>query len=98
MKDFDLDKSINKEESIYRVAMVIARRARQVHEKVSEELRSELGELDNEEDQEEENEERIKVIEKYDNMPKPIEVALKEYTEDKLVFSEIEEEEEEEEE
>jgi len=93
MKDIDLDQYIREEESIYRTAMVIAKRARQVHSKITDELKSELGELDNEEEQEEENEERKKVIDKYDGMPKPVEVAMTEFVDEKLKYELREEEE-----
>ena len=84
MKELDLDKYVTKEEQVYQIAMILAKRARQVHDKLAEELKAELGELDNEEEQEEELEERKKIVDKFDTRPKPIQKAMEEYVEDKL--------------
>jgi len=84
MKDLDIEKYIDKEEHIYQVAMIIAKRARQIHEKIADELKAELGEMDNEEEQEEELEERKKIVDKFDKMLKPIEKAMEEYLEGKI--------------
>ncbi len=86
MRDIDIEKYINKGENIYMSAMIIAKRARKINQKISEELKSELGELENEEETDEENNDRIKIVDKFDKMPKPVEIAMNEFIEDKIKY------------
>lgn len=93
MVTVDIEKYIVKGDNIYETAIIIAKRARKVNTKISEELKSELGELDNEEETDDEINHRMKIVDKFDKRPKPVKVALDEYLKDKIKYNYGEDEE-----
>ena len=79
LRDFE-----DKSETIYEAIVVSAKRARQIHEKLSSELKKRLGEIENEEDLEEESIDREKIVREFDKRDKPNVIALAEMLDGKL--------------
>ena len=71
-------------ETIYEAIVVSAKRARQIHEKLSADLKKRLGEIENEEDLEEESVDREKIVREFDKKDKPNVIALAEMLDGKL--------------
>ena len=66
-------------ENIYKAVVISAQRARQIHAKLSEELRKQIGEIENEEELDENNVDREEIVKKFDKIPKPSTTAIGEY-------------------
>ena len=95
VKTIDINKLNEKVGSLYEAAVVIAKRARVLNERLGEMIKRELGEIENEEDFEDEKINKEDVIDKFDDLPKPCRTALTELLEDKLEFGYAEKVEEE---
>ncbi|MFC1561989.1 DNA-directed RNA polymerase subunit omega [candidate division KSB1 bacterium] len=80
----DIKKIMNNCDNIYKAVIVSARRARQIHNKMNDELRKQLGEVENEEDLEEENIDREEIVKSFDKIPKPSVTAIGEFIDGKL--------------
>ncbi len=80
-----------KEETIYKAVVMAAKRARQIHKKMNDDLKKQLGEVENEEDLDEEIVDREKIVKEFDSMDKPSVMAMKEYLNDKLHIKKDEE-------
>ncbi len=80
-----------KEETIYKAVVMAAKRARQIHKKMNDDLKKQLGEVENEEDLDEEVVDREKIVKEFDSMDKPSVMAMKEYLNDKLHIKKDEE-------
>ncbi|MFC1564159.1 DNA-directed RNA polymerase subunit omega [candidate division KSB1 bacterium] len=74
-------------DNVYEAVMASAKRARQLHERITDELKKKLGEIENEEDLDEEILDREKIVKEFDSKPKPSVIALGEYLEGKLHFT-----------
>ena len=82
--------------NIYKSIVITSKRARQVSSNVKEELSSKLAEFASTVDNLEEifeNREQIEISKFYERMPKPTNIAIEEFLEDKVLFREAEEEE-----
>jgi len=75
----DLNEIEEKCNNIYKSVILIAKRARQIHNKASDELKKQLGEVENEEDLDEEIVDRELIIKAYDKKPKPTISAIDEF-------------------
>lgn len=80
----DLRDIEDKSETIYEAVMIASKRARQIHEKITADLKKRLGEIENEEDLEEESVDREKIVREFDKRDKPSVVALQELIDGKL--------------
>lgn len=80
----DLRDLEDKSETIYEAVMIASKRARQIHEKITADLKKRLGEIENEEDLEEESVDREKIVREFDKRDKPSVVALQELIDGKL--------------
>ena len=82
--------------NLYESIAIIAKRARQVSSNQKEELNAKLAEFASSVDNLEEifeNREQIEISRFYERMPKPTNIAIEEFLEDKVLFREAEEEE-----
>ncbi|MFC1513429.1 DNA-directed RNA polymerase subunit omega [candidate division KSB1 bacterium] len=86
MSEFTIDlNNVEKHcETIYEAVIVTAKRARHIHDRMSEELKKQLGEVENEEDLENEVVDRAKIVGEFDKRDKPGIAALNEYIDGKL--------------
>ncbi|MCH7781962.1 DNA-directed RNA polymerase subunit omega [candidate division KSB1 bacterium] len=80
----DLRDLEDKSETIYEAVMIASRRARQIHEKITADMKKRLGEIENEEDLEEESVDREKIVREFDKRDKPSVIALQELIDGKL--------------
>ena len=80
----DLREINEKSENIYEAVIITAKRARQIHSKMTEELQKQLGEVENEEDLDEETVDREKIVRDFDKRDKPSVIAMKEFIDGKL--------------
>jgi len=71
-------------DNIYKAVIIVAKRARQIHQRENEELKRQLGEIENEEDLDEENVDREQIVKTFDKKPKPSVLAINEFLEHKL--------------
>ncbi len=84
-----------KTENLYQGVVILAKRARRINEKQTEELRDQLGEMDNDEDlNDEPDADRESIVSEFDKRPKPTTAAINELMDDKLHYEYKEEEEE----
>ena len=89
---FDLNELAEIKNNIYETVILSAKRARQIHNKMADDLKKQLGEVENEEDLDEEIIDREKIVKKFDEMPKPSITAINEFLNGKLHISSDEEE------
>ena len=80
----DLSAIYEKGDTIYKAVVVSAKRARQIHSKLNDELKKKLGALENEEDLDELSVDREKIVKEFDKKDKSSSLALDEYLDDKL--------------
>ena len=80
----DLRKLDEVNNNIYKAVIISAKRARQVHAKITDELKKKLGEIENEEDLDEETVDREKIVKEYDKKDKPSVIAINELYEGKI--------------
>lgn len=80
----DLRNIEDNSDTIYEAVIIIAKRARQLHNRVSDELKKQLGEVENEEDLDEETVDRRKIVSEFDKRDKPSVIAVRELIEGKL--------------
>ncbi|MGK7397886.1 MAG: DNA-directed RNA polymerase subunit omega [Candidatus Cyclobacteriaceae bacterium M3_2C_046] len=91
----DVDKIAEPTENVYESVAIISKRARQISSKLKEELNSKLAEFASTVDNLEEvfeNREQIEISKFYERMPKPTNIALEEFLEDKIMFRKPEQE------
>ena len=91
----DLDKIAAKSGNVYESLVIISKRARQIAVNVKEELNSKLAEFASTVDNLEEifeNREQIEISKFYERLPKPTNVAIEEFMEDRVDFRYREEE------
>ena len=82
--------------NIYKSIAVVSKRARQISSNVKEELNGKLAEFASTVDNLEEifeNREQIEISKFYERMPKPTNVAIEEFVEDKILHREADKEE-----
>lgn len=92
----DMDKLAEVSGNLYESVAVISKRSRQIAVTVKEELNSKLAEFASTVDNLEEifeNREQIEISKFYERMPKATNVAIEEFTEDKVMFRQREAEE-----
>ncbi|MFQ3575346.1 MAG: DNA-directed RNA polymerase subunit omega [Cytophagales bacterium] len=85
----DLDKLEAGTDNIYESISIIAKRSRQVSNKIKEELSAKLSEFASSVDNLEEifeNREQIEISKYYERMPKPTLIAIEEFNEGKVMF------------
>ncbi len=91
----DFKRIEEKEETIYKAVVMAAKRANQIHKKVNDDLKKQLGEVENEVENEEDLDEEIvdreKIVKEFDSMDKPSVLAMQEYLDDKLHIKKDEE-------
>ena len=83
----DVNEFIKKTDNIYKAVSIMAKRSRQVNEKMKEELMEKLEEFAISQDQLDEvfeNKEQIAVSKFYEGLPKPWSIAMKELLNDEL--------------
>lgn len=91
----DADKLAEPTGNIYESVAIVSKRARQISAKMKEELSSKLADFASTVDNLEEifeNREQIEISKFYERMPKPTNVAVDEFLEDKVMFRRAEEE------
>lgn len=91
----DTDKLTQETGNIYETVHIISKRARQIAVNVKEELNAKLAEFASTVDNLEEifeNREQIEISKFYERLPKPTNVAIEEFEEDKIMFRYKEEE------
>jgi len=80
-------------DNIYEAVIVAAKRARQIHDKMNEEFKKQIGEVENEEDLDEEIVDRERIVKEFDKRNKPGTTAVDELMKGKLhIVQENEEE------
>ena len=80
-------------DNIYEAVIVASKRARQIHDKMNQELKKQIGEVENEEDLDEEIVDRERIVKEFDKKNKPSTTAVNELMEGKLhIVQENEEE------
>jgi len=85
----DLDKLEKDTDNLYESVSIISKRARQISTKMKEELNGKLAEFASTVDNLEEvfeNREQIEISKFYERMPKPTNMAMEEFIEDKVMF------------
>ncbi|SDJ75025.1 RNA polymerase Rpb6 [Catalinimonas alkaloidigena] len=85
----DLEKIAAPTQNVYESIVVIGKRARQVSSTIKEELSNKLSEFASTVDNLEEifeNREQIEISKYYEKLPKPSQVAVEEFLEDKVMF------------
>lgn len=80
----DLRDFVKNSENIYEAVVIAAKRARQLHEETTNELKKRIGEIENEEDLEEETIDREKIVREFDKRDKPSMVAIQELIDGKI--------------
>lgn len=80
----DLRDFVKNSENIYEAVVVASKRARQLHENTTNELKKRIGEIENEEDLEEETIDREKIVREFDKRDKPSMVAIQELIDGKI--------------
>ena len=80
----DLRIIVEKGDTIYKAVAVSAKRARQIHTKLNDQLKKKLGELENEEDLDELSVDREKIVKEFDKKDKASSLALQEYIDGKI--------------
>jgi DNA-directed RNA polymerase subunit K/omega len=91
----DMDKIAQPSGNVYESVAIISKRARQISTKMKEELSSKLADFASTVDNLEEifeNREQIEISKFYERMPKPTNVAIDEFVEDRVMFRKPEEE------
>ncbi len=78
MKPIDISQVEKSGISLYEAVLMMAKRARQIHEKESEKFKNELGEMEDEKDFDDANIDREKIAIKFDKKPKPTQVSMHE--------------------
>ncbi|MEN7548952.1 DNA-directed RNA polymerase subunit omega [Rapidithrix thailandica] len=94
----DLPELTQGTDNVYQSVVVISKRARQISSKLKEELNSKLAEFATTVDNLEEvfeNREQIEISKFYERMPKPTNLAVEEFLENKIHFTRIEDQEKE---
>lgn len=85
----DVDKLEEMSGNIYKTVMIVAKRANQISVELKEELNNKLEEFNSYTETLEEtfeNREQIEVSKYYEQLPKPVAIALQEFIEDKLYY------------
>jgi DNA-directed RNA polymerase subunit K/omega len=85
----DMDKIAVQTGNVYEAVSIISKRARQVSQKMKDELANKLAEFSSSVDNLEEifeNREQIEISKFYERMPKPTNIAIEEYLEEKVAF------------
>ena len=80
----DMREFVKNTKNIYEAVAIAAKRARQLHENTTNELKKRIGEIENEEDLEEETIDREKIVREFDNRDKPSMVAIQELIDGKI--------------
>jgi len=92
----DVDKLSESTGNVYETISIISKRARQISTTIKEELNGKLAEFASSVDNMEEvfeNREQIEISKFYERMPKPSNIAVEEFTEDKIMYRYPEEDE-----
>ena len=85
----DLHKLDQKTGNIYEAIAIVSRRANQISLEMKEELQSKLQEFASHTDNLEEifeNREQIEISKFYEKLPKPVNIAMQEYVEEKIYY------------
>lgn len=89
----DVNKLYNETGNVYKSLVIISRRANQVAAEMKEELSQKLSEFASNSDNLEEifeNREQIEISKHYEKLPKPVAIAIQEFTEGNTYFREPE--------
>ncbi len=78
-------------DNVYEAVIASAKRAREIHNALTDELKKKLGDIENEEDLDEEILDREKIVKEFDKKPKPSIMALGEYMNGKLIITKVDE-------
>lgn len=85
----DLNKLDQKTGNIYEAIAIVSKRANQISLEMKDELQGKLAEFASHTDNLEEifeNREQIEISKFYEKLPKPVNIAMQEYVEDKIYF------------
>ena len=89
-ENFDFESVEHQSESIYEACVVISKRARQINQKMADELRDRLGDIETEEELNEDSIDRESLISELEKQEKPTTKAMTEMVTGKLNFEYIE--------
>ena len=89
-ENLDFESVEHLSDSVYEACIVIAKRARQINQKLADELRDRLGDIETEEDLNEDSIDRESLISELEKQEKPTTKAMTEMVTGKLTYEYVE--------